>query len=122
MENAQIGNQNYHVDMLKAWEKPGDDSNIPRLYSNHNINANSTSSRFITKSDYLILNNVRLGYTFKKGLIQQVKNLNIWVTGDNLMLLSKRKGFNPATSETGSSSTYRYSPLTTISLGLNVKF
>ncbi len=122
MENAQIGNQNYHVDLLNAWEQPGDNSDIPRLYSNYNINANATSSRFITKSDYLLLNNVRLGYTFKKGVIKAVKNLNIWVTGDNLMLLSNRKGFNPATSETGSSSTYRYSPLTTISLGLNIKF
>ena len=121
MSNDQIGGNNYHNDILNAWTKPGDKTDIPKHYSNENINANGTSSRFITKSDFLMLNNVRLGYTFKKDIFKGVKKLNIWVTGDNLMLMSSRNGFNPTTSETGGSSMYRYSPLTTISLGLNVK-
>ncbi len=121
MSNDQIGNSNYHVDILKAWTKPGDNTDVPRHYSNQNINVNSASSRFITKSDYLLLNNVRLGYKLPKNFIKSVKSANVWLSGDNLFLLSARKGFNPTTSETGGSSQYRYSPLTTINLGLNVK-
>ena len=51
-----------------------------------------------------------------------ISKLNIFVTGDNLMMLSQRNGFNPSTSETGSSNIYRYNPLTSFSMGVKVEF
>jgi hypothetical protein len=47
--------------------------------------------------------------------------LNIFVSGDNLLFFSQRDGFNTSTSESGGSDTYRYSPLSTFSLGLKVE-
>jgi len=124
MAHRQVGNNNFHTDILNAWKNPGDVTDIPRLHSDREINVNSTSTRFLTSTDYLSLSNVRLGYNFPKDVTDKLNlnTLNIWLSGDNLFLLSARDGFNPATSETGSSSTYRYSPLTTLSLGLKVRF
>ncbi|RKF04584.1 TonB-linked SusC/RagA family outer membrane protein [Tenacibaculum lutimaris] len=124
MDNDQVGNNNWHTDIRNRWQNPGDITDVPRLMSNRNPQVNSLSSRFITSTDYLSLNNLRVGYTIPKKFIENsgVSNVNIWMSGDNLFLLSDRKGFNPSTSETGAANTYRYSPLTTITLGVNVKF
>jgi hypothetical protein len=124
MGNGNIGSNNWSTDILARWQKPGDITNVPRLSSNFDKNVNSASTRFITSSNFLALNNVRIGYTFPSNLTERIKisSLNVFVSGDNLFLLSARDGFNPSTSEAGSSDQYRYSPLSTFSMGLNVKF
>jgi len=124
MSNDQIGGNNWHTDMRNSWKNPGDITDVPKLISNRNTNVDSRSSRFITSSDYLTLSNIKVGYSFPTSYIEDIglKGINIWVAGDNLFLLSSRDGFNPATSETGATSTYRYSPLTTLTLGVRVKF
>ncbi|PHN99443.1 hypothetical protein CSC82_34005 [Rhodobacteraceae bacterium 4F10] len=124
MDNDQIGANNWHTDIRNSWKNPGDVTDVPRLISDRNVQVNSRSSRFITSTDYLSLSNVRLGYTIPSNLIEKsgVKSLNFWVSGDNLFLLSERDGFNPTTSETGSSDVYRYQPLTTITFGVRAKF
>jgi len=124
MNNSNIGGNNWSTDILGRWQKPGDITNVPRLSSNYDKNVNSASTRFITSSNFLALNNVRIGYTFPSNLTERIKisSLNVFVSGDNLFLLSARNGFNPSTSEAGTSDMYRYSPLSTFTMGLNVKF
>ena len=82
------------------------------------------SSRFLTKADYLALNNVRLGYNLPSSITKRfgIQGGSFYVSGDNLWLGSARTGFNPTTSETGGSSMYTYSPLSTITAGLKIKF
>ena len=123
LDNGQAGGNNYHIDIRDRWQNPGDLTNVPRLYSNQNVNVNRQSTRFLTKSDFLALNNVRVGYTLPSKFLSNtgISNLNIWLAGDNLFLLSARKGFNPAASLVGSSERYRYNPLTTFTLGVRVK-
>ncbi|NGM74160.1 SusC/RagA family TonB-linked outer membrane protein [Sphingobacterium sp. SGL-16] len=124
MGNGLIGSNNWHMDMLQRWQKAGDITDVPRLSNNQDANVSSVSSRFITKSDYLALNNVRLTYNFNQGLIRSLglEGLSVWASGDNLYLSTKRKGFNPMVSEAGTSSVYTYSPLSTFSFGLRAKF
>jgi len=125
MANGLIGGNNWSTDIRNRWQKAGDVTNVPRLSNNQDANVASSSSRFITKADYLALNNIRLGYTLPKAFIERINfvdDISIFISGDNLWLSSKRDGFNPSTAENGSSSTYRYSPLSTISGGLKVKF
>lgn len=126
MHNKQIGGNNWHKDVLDRWQKPGDITNVPRLSSGAGTDGNFTSlsSRFLTKSDYIALNNVKIGYDFSKSVIRDygLEGLGLFLTGDNLWLYSERQGFNPSTSETGDSSSYRYSPLSTFTFGVNVKF
>ena len=124
MGNDQPGADNFHIDILNRWQKSGDIADVPRLSANADNNVNSTSSRFLISSDYIALNNVRLGYSFSERLSEKlfVEKLSIWASGDNLWLNSKRDGYNPTTSETAGSSVYNYAPLTTIVFGLKVQF
>lgn len=126
MDNGYLGSNNWHTDILKRWQKEGDITDVPRISNNHKLdpNVSSRSTRFLTKANYLGLNNVRLGYTFKQKFVERagLSNLNVWVSGDNLWLGSARKGFNPSASENGNTSTYSYSPLSTVSVGLRAKF
>ncbi|MGB1041963.1 MAG: SusC/RagA family TonB-linked outer membrane protein [Tenacibaculum sp.] len=124
MGNPQIGNNNFSTDILNRWQQPGDITNVPRLSDNEDVRVNSTSSRFIISSDYLALNNVRLGYTIPKDYLTKTgfSNVNLYVSGDNLLLFSKRQGYNPTLSETGVNSQYDYAPISTFTLGVNVKF
>jgi TonB-linked SusC/RagA family outer membrane protein len=124
MDNGVAGSNNWHVDILNRWQKAGDVTDVPRLSNDLDQNVVSSSSRFVTKANYWILNNVRLGYTLPKSLAGKlfVDGASIFVSGDNLWLTSERKGFNPATAESGISDTYRYSPLSTLTVGLKVRF
>ncbi len=123
MSNTNIGGNNWHVDILDRWQQQGDVTNVPRLSNNRDANVSSVSTRFLTKADYLVLNNVRLSYTVPATYTSKigVGGLSVWVSGDNLWLKTKRDGFNPSTAEAGSSNTYRYSPLSTVTAGLRIK-
>ncbi|MFC0602924.1 SusC/RagA family TonB-linked outer membrane protein [Winogradskyella pulchriflava] len=126
MENRDlIGTSNYHSDMQDAWTQPGDITNIPRQSAGFNTDTQfaSTSSRFLTKADYLSLNNVRLGYSLPADAVEALglSRFNIFVTGDNLMMLSARDGLNPTTL-IGSSNSGIYMPTTTFSVGAKIEF
>jgi len=124
MGNEQPGSDAFHIDILNRWQNSGDITDVPRLSANADTNVNSSSSRFLTSSDYLSLNNLRVGYTFSERLSKKLllEKLSIWASGDNLWLLSSRDGFNPATSEAGESNFYRYAPFTTMVFGLQLQF
>jgi hypothetical protein len=125
MNNDVIGSNNWSTDIRNRWQKAGDVTDVPRLSSGLDLNVNSTSTRFLTKANYLALNNVRLGYTLPSNLLQRtgvIESVTFFVSGDNLWLHSARKGFNPSTAESGSSDTYRYSPLSTVTFGLKARF
>ena len=97
---------------------------VPLLSDNAITNSTSTSSRFIISTDYIALNNARLGYTVPNKLISKsgIDALNLWVSGDNLMIKTKREGFNPSIRENGNSGRQIYAPATTITLGARIKF
>lgn len=125
MGNGLIGGNNWSTDIRGRWQKAGDITNIPRLSDNADANVNSLSTRFLTKANYVILNNIRIGYTLPATMLKRIgiiQEISFWVSGDNLWLHSARNGFNPATSESGGTSMYTYSPLSTVSTGLKVKF
>lgn len=124
MHSGKVGSNNWHTDIRDRWTKSGDITDVPRLSNAQDVNANGASTRFLEKADYLALNNVRLGYTMPKKFMQSINmdGLDVWVSGDNLMLFSERDGFNPSSTETGASNTYTYSPMSTISMGVRAKF
>ena len=126
MGNEKIGSNNWHKDIENHWKQAGDATDVPRLTSNYGNDgqANNTSSRFLTKTDYLALNNVTLAYSLDKKVCQTIgfEGLTFTLAGDNLWLATARKGFNPTTSESGNSSRYTYSPLSTFTLGVKATF
>lgn len=124
MHSGLVGNNNWHTDIRARWQKAGDVTDVPRLSNNFDANVVSASTRFLTKASYLALNNVRLGYTLPASLTQKisVEQASFFVSGDNLWVKSARTGFNPSTAESGASDIYRYSPLSTVTVGMKVKF
>lgn len=109
-------------DVLNRWQKPGDITDIPRLQNNYTA-ATAASSRFLTNASYLALKNMSLSYTLPKSIQQKLdmKNCKIFLTGDNLFLLSKRKGMDPQQTFNGTAD-FTYVPNRVVSLGINVTF
>ncbi len=125
MDNGDIGGNNWSTDIRNRWQKAGDITDVPRISNNQDANVSSSSSRFITRADYISLNNIRVSYTLPANVITHlgfIDQASFYISGDNLWLKSKRNGFNPSTAESGESDTYRYSPLSTISFGFKAKF
>jgi len=120
-----IGSNNFHTDVRQAWQQPGDITNIPRMTAGYNTDTqhNAVSSRFLTKADFLSLNNLRVGYNLPEDTANRagLSNVSFFVSGDNLMMLSARKGLNPTTLISSSNSGI-YMPMTTFSLGTKVQF
>lgn len=125
MDNSLIGADNYHTDIRNAWSGPGDVTNVPRMSANYGTDSqqNSVSTRFLTKADFLSLNNVNLGYKVPQKFVDKMNlsKVNFYISADNLMMLSARKGLNPSTLISSSNSGI-YMPMTTFSLGTKVEF
>ena len=127
MANSAVGGHNWHVDMRNAWTENNTKTDVPILTNGlgeYATYANMTSTRFLTSNSFLSLNDVQIGYTFPKKLIEKIKldRLNVYVSANNLCIATARKGYNPMTSFTGSSDTHAYSPLSTIMGGIKLTF
>ena len=124
MDNAKVGTTNWHVDMRDRWLTKGQKTSVPRLNNGLDSEVTSLSTRFLTPSSFLNFANFRVGYTLPKSWTETISlsQVKLWVSGDNLFLLSARKGYNPASSLTGGTSSYRYNPLSTITGGVSVTF
>ncbi len=124
MQDTKVGNNNWHKDMHKAWKNPGDITDVPRLANGADDTASYSSTRFLISNSFLQLGNVRLGYKLPSSWLDNIniKGADIWVSGDNLLLISARRGYNPTASILGGSNQLRYNPLTTISAGFNLTF
>lgn len=114
---------NFHKDMLDAWSPSNRESNIPRLQYN-DTDASSSSDRFLINGSYLNLQSINIGYTLPKSLTRRLglTKVRVYGSADNVYLWSKRKGFDPRTSFTGSPSNEQYAFVRTISGGITLQF
>jgi len=135
MHSDRAGSTNWHQDIENRWTSEiganwdnmsADERSkvIPRLSNGMDDYANSSSTRFMVSSSYLTLSNVRVGYSFPKKWMEKahLNSLSVFVSGDNLFCLSARKGYIPMASFSGGSSTYSYSPLSTVMGGIKISF
>lgn len=116
---------NYHKDILNAWTPENSSSNIPRLrYGADDQYNSSTSDRFLTSASYLNIQNINVGYTLPASFTKKfgVGSLRVYLACDNVTYWSKRRGLDPRYSFTGSSNYANYSPIRTISGGVNIVF
>ena len=120
----QNADSNLHKDIADRWQNPGDQTDVPRLDLNTQINQAERSTRFLTSTDYLSLSSLRLGYNIPAEEFGDsgISSVRLFLTGDNLLMFSKRKGYNPTTALTGNTDWYTYNPLSTITLGANINF
>ena len=88
--------QAWHKDVLKAWTPENPNTDIPRMDGDTQV-AQSAVDRFFVSSNYLSINNVTLGYTFPANWTKKIRisSLRLYVAGENLAVLSARKGLDP---------------------------
>ncbi len=112
-----------HVDNLRAWKKPGDITDIPRLDINQTANFNSQSDRWLIDASYLNIRNVTVTYKLPRILTEKmgVSQARFFIGGENIYIFSKRKGLNPAESFNGTNSAV-YTPNRLVNVGINVSF
>lgn len=102
---------NLHRDILKMWQLPGQQTDVPKL-ANNSIQGNYdytsavTTTRYLEKSDYLRLKNIELSWSMGPALLSKVKfikHLRVYALVTNLFTLTPYSGLDPETSAFGSS-------------------
>ncbi|MBQ7856360.1 MAG: TonB-dependent receptor [Alistipes sp.] len=119
---STVGNA-YHKDIYKAWTPQNKVTDVPRFVMGDMYTA-ASSDRFVTDASYLSLQNINFGYTFPSKWMSKahISKLRIYLACENVWLWSQRKGLDPRQSITGGASAAYYSPMRTISGGVNVTF
>ena len=119
-----------HKDALKAWTAENPNTTIPRLDTDYSVGQSAVDT-YLTSSDYLSLNNLTIGYNVPKRFMVKhgFQGLRVYVAGENLFILTARKGLDPRfsfgiggySSDTGMA-TGNYSALRTLTAGVTLTF
>lgn len=98
------GSKGYNLPVyaMDRWQKPGDQTDVPRFVYGENAGA-SNSSRYIHSTDHLRLKNFTFGYTLpakwtNKALINTAR---VYFSGSNLLTWAKWKQYDPETPVNG---------------------
>lgn len=116
--------ESFHPDILNAWKNPGDVTDVPRLETGNDNLAPTLSSRWLTDASYLSLRNVNLSYDLSDDTLDQIglDRLRLFVSAENLFLVSERTGLDPQYNLSGTPSGNDYNPNRIISVGANIVF
>ena len=130
MHTSSSAGTAWHKDALKAWSPENPSSYIPRLDGDTSVGQTAVSN-YLISSDFLSINNITLGYTLPQRITSmlEVESLRIYVAGDNLAVVSARKGVDPRysmglgslTSGSGLNSG-SYSAMRTVTAGVTITF
>ena len=113
---------NWHKDIYNRWTPENRNTNVPRLQEG-SLDQSVSGDYDLTSASYLSLRNITLGYSFPKRMLKKgnIEKLRLYIVGDNMFLLSARRGFDPRQSFSGSTG-YNYSAVRTVSFGVNLEF
>ncbi|MDB5004916.1 MAG: TonB-dependent receptor [Mucilaginibacter sp.] len=108
-------NQNFvnnGTEILGRWQSvavPGDGVTPKQYFGNSTfINLDTqASTRFVEDGSYVRLDNVTLGYTLPADIVSKLKisRLRLYISGQNLFVITKYRGLDPETSTTGTVNT-----------------
>ncbi|MCK9207906.1 MAG: SusC/RagA family TonB-linked outer membrane protein, partial [Salinivirgaceae bacterium] len=120
---AMAVTHNQTKETLHRWTGEGTSNEMPRAVYNDPNNNTRQSDRYIEDGSYLRIKNISLGYAIPQNIAQKVKlaTARIYVSGQNLLTLTKYKGFDPEVSVNGIDNNV-YPITRTISFGINLSF
>ncbi len=121
---------NQSTAVLNHWTPTNTNTDIPRPVRSDPNGNNRLSTRFIEDGSYVRLKNLTLGYNLPASLARHaaLKNLRLYVTGQNLVTWTKYTGYDPEVSADPFSSTSLgrdfgvYPQARTYTVGLNATF
>ena len=124
MSSGTNSGSNLHKDLYKAWQKPGDITDVP-INDLNRINQNgATSDRWLRKGSYLNISAINFSYRLPVTMLDQigVKRARVFASAENLYFFSGKKGFNPIGSIAGVTANSSYTHARTVSFGVNFGF
>lgn len=108
--------QNYTTEIFERWHGEGTSNKLPRLTSGSHTNWQNISDIYIEDADYVKLQNVTIGYDFKKIFPQMpLAQARLYFTAQNLFTITGYSGMDP---EIG----YGYSDETPWASGIDLGF
>ena len=120
-EDSGSAGQNIHKDWVRSWSVNNTSSDMPR-WQYGDAYGGASSDRFLTNASYLNFQSFTVGYTLPMKTFNNKLKMRIYVAGENLCYWSARKGLDPRYSYSGNSSVIPYSPIRTISGGIQLTF
>ncbi|MDE5813850.1 MAG: SusC/RagA family TonB-linked outer membrane protein, partial [Muribaculaceae bacterium] len=111
---------NIHKDYIKEWSPNNTASNLPRWQLGDNMGYVS-SDRFLTNASYFNFSSFVVGFTVPK-FWKEIQKLRLYCAGENLCFWSARKGLDPRYSFDGNTSLGAYSPMRSVSGGVEITF
>ncbi len=120
--NGRTG-YNFHKDAEKSWT-PENQSNDYARWQYDDRYFTSASDRWLTKSDYLSLQNVSISYTLPKAYTQKlgIDGLTAAIGVDNLFMLTHRRGYVPTHDFDGNVDFGYYPAMSRYTFSLGFKF
>ena len=120
---GSMGGTNIHKDIAKSWTPENPSASVPRFQYGDDTST-SLSDRFLLDASYLNISNIQVGYTLPVSFTRKfgVERLRVYLACDNVYYWSKREGFDPRYSFTGTTGYTNYAPIRTISGGINIQF
>lgn len=94
---ALKGDDNQLAAILDRWQKPGDETDIPRATINDPNNNNRASSRFVEDGSYLRIKEMVLSYSVPASLANRlrIENLKLFVSAYNVFTYTNYSGMDP---------------------------
>jgi len=124
------GFMNNGKEILQRWQKPGDVTNVPRLWYNRdnftNLNQQA-STRFIEKGDFFRMDNLSVNYEVPTALLgrlfkNSVKSFRFLLQAQNLFVITDYTGIDPDNIDERGLDYNTIPPARTISFGVNIGF
>ena len=118
------GSKGYNLPVyaVNRWQKPGDQTDVPRFVYGENAGA-SNSSRYIHSTDHLRLKNLTVGYKLPAKWVNKalINSARIYFSGSNLLTWAKWKQYDPETPVNGAVFC-ETPPMRTFSFGVQLTF
>ncbi|WP_290271761.1 SusC/RagA family TonB-linked outer membrane protein [Algibacter miyuki] len=111
-----------HPDNFKAWQNPGDITDVPLLLASNNNHA-SQSTQYLFKNDYVRLKSLTIGYSLPQATLAKtgLSKLRLYLQADNVFTWQSHEGIEPEQAFSGV--TNARSPLqSTTAIGVNIEF
>ncbi len=118
--NVSYAGNNWHRNVLRRWQKPGDITDVPMVEIGGTRQAVGED---LIDASYFAIKNITLGYTIPSKVTDRIrmKSFRVFVTADNIGLFCHLDGMDPQYNFTGSVS-YTYTPSRVVAVGLDINF
>lgn len=97
-ESMRLG-MNQSATVLNRWKNPGDITDVPKAIKD-DVSNSEPSTRYIENGSYLRVKSLTLAYNLPRAVLDRLKisRLQIYLTSENLLTITKYSGFDPEVS------------------------